>query len=90
MVMIGAALMTAVAMGAVGGAITAAFTADFAWGALAVVGVYLATAPLFGYRMVSFVGVSPLILTFLVAALTTRQPRRIRELPGSRRAPYFA
>jgi hypothetical protein len=75
MVMIAAAMVAAIGIGAIGGVVTAFVRAPLAWGALVVVGIYLAVLRSDGPLQLSFapIGLFPLVLTFLVAALTTLQ-----------------
>jgi hypothetical protein len=86
--MIGALLVVASGMGTLGGVITALLRGDLALGALLSAGAFLAIAPFLGRWAASFIGLLPLILSFLVAALTTgalqarRVPRPLAAVAG--------
>jgi len=88
-VMIGVLLLVASAIGTMGGVITALLRGDLALGALLSASAFLAIAPFLGVRWgASVIGMLPLILCFLVAAMTTgalqarRVPRPLAAVAG--------
>jgi hypothetical protein len=86
--MIGALLFVASAMGTLGGVITALLRGDLALGALLWAAAFLAAARFLGRWGASVIGLLPLILCFLIAALTTgalqarRVPRPLAAVAG--------
>jgi len=87
LVIIASMMTIAAAIGAVGGVITALLKRDLAWGALATVVVLFAVSPLISKLIGASVGLLPLMVTFVIAALTTgwlqhRMPRPLAGLLG--------
>jgi hypothetical protein len=87
LVMIASLMTIAAAIGAVGGVITALLRRNLAWGALVTIGVYFVLSPLISKLISALVGLLPLTVTFLIAALTTgwlqsRSPKPLAALIG--------
>jgi hypothetical protein len=87
LVMIASMMTIAAAIGAVGGVITALLKRDLVWGALFTVAILYALSPLISKMIGPLVGLLPLTVTFVSAALATgwlqrRMPRPLAALVG--------